>query len=59
MVTALLGLLTPQQMLYVDTMSRVVVNESTDLNETSPDDELEYMTLNDTNKFPKQLIRSK
>ena len=46
-------------MLYVDTMSRVVVNESTDLNETSPDDELEYMTLNDTNKFPKQLIRSK
>lgn len=41
MLTATLGTLTPEQNIFVDHMSNVVVRESTDTDYTSSDEELD------------------
>ena len=40
-------------------MSQIVVHESSDLNDTSEDDELENLHKNDPKVFAKQMVRSK
>ena len=56
-----MGLLSAKQSVFVDKMSRLIVNESTDFDETSDDDELEMKQsyVKDLNFFTEKLVKSK
>lgn len=56
--TAIIGLLTSQQSLFVEKMSQIVVRESSDFDATSSDDELSHLRQNDFNKFIYQMVKS-
>ena len=49
----MLGLLTSQQRLFADKLSKVVIHESSDFSNTSADDELDKMDRNNLNIFVK------
>ena len=56
---SLLGLLTSKQSAFVDRMSRVAIRESTDLDATTDDDELESKQFEkDMNLFVQRMVKS-
>ena len=56
---SLLGLLTSKQSAFVDRMSRVAIRESTDLDVTTDDDELESKQFEkDMNLFVQRMVKS-
>ena len=55
-----LGLLTKSQSVFVDKMSQIIIRESTDLKDTSSDDELTQMYLrDDMDKHARKMVWSK
>lgn len=55
-----LGLLTKSQSIFVDKMSQIIINESTDSNTTSSDNELNEIKLrDDMNTHANKMIWSK
>ena len=58
-VTALLGLLTSKQSFFVDKMGPIVIHESSDMTQTSDDDELDSNLLKDMNTYARDMVYSK
>ena len=52
-VNAMLGLLTASQSIFVDKMSQIIVHESSNMEVTSEDDELDDLGKKELNTFAK------
>ena len=52
-IQAMMGLLTSQQKLFADKLSKVVIYESSDFSNTSSDDELDALDRKNLNLFVK------